>query len=493
MAVAAAASVEIAGVQSLAGKRSHEQSFEGPGPQSRPFVFLLLPTSPPPNLPLLLRTADNLHASYLPLIRPSIAALLSVCLCGSSGFAQSLPSAAPVTQVPSDLLRVHIDCTPCDLAALKTAIDFVSFVPARDGADVEVTGDAQSQPDASRKWTFVVTGQQRFAGQTRTLSVVTSSSQSADDVRASVARLMKLALTDFAATTSIGPQLYVSHHPPNLQAKTVVAHDPWNYWVFRLGANGFLNGEETSASSNFFASASANRVTENWKWNFNVNRSVNRNRFDVEGDEGEPLQFTSRTSEWNTSGLIVKSLGPHWSAGVSTNVSHSSYSNEELTSSVGPGIEYDIFPYAESSKRSVTIQYNVYTARYTYAEETIFGKLKEVTPRQQLSASMGFQQKWGSANASCTFSQQLDHLEREHVSLFGGFNVRILKGLTVNGFASFSRIRDQFSLPKGDASEEDVLLRLRQLETGHRASMSFGVSYSFGSLSNKTVNPRFNN
>ena len=79
------------------------------------------------------------------------------------------------------------------------------------------------------------------------------------------------------------------------------------------------------------------------------------------------------------------------------------------------------------------------------------------------------------------------------MSFFGGFNVRILKGLSVNGFASFSRIRDQFTLPKGDASEEDVLLRLRQLETGHRLSMSFGVSYSFGSLSNKTVNPRFNN
>jgi len=36
-------------------------------------------------------------------------------------------------------------------------------------------------------------------------------------------------------------------------------------------------------------------------------------------------------------------------------------------------------------------------------EETIFGKLAELTVRQQLSASMGFQQKWGSANASCTF------------------------------------------------------------------------------------------
>jgi len=426
-------------------------------------------------------------------VRLGLAAIFAVCLYGSSGFAQSVAPSAPATQAPADLVRVYLECAPCDLEALKSAIDFISFVQERGRAEVEVIGEAPVQPDGTRKWTFAVTGKERFSGQTRTLSVVTQSSQSADDVRGAVARLLKLGLTEFAATTSIGPELRVSHHPPNAQTKTVVAHDPWNYWVFRVSASGFRNGEETSASSNFHSSASANRVTENWKWNVNVNRSTSTNRFDAEDDEGEALQFTSRTSSWNTSGLIVKSLGQHWSAAVQTDINHSSYSNEKLTANVAPGIEYDIFPYAESSKRSVTIQYNVYTSHYSYAEETIFGKLEELTVRQQLSASMGFQQKWGSANASCTFSQQLDHLEREHVSFFGGFNVRVLKGLSVNGFASFSRIRDQFTLPKGDATEEDVLLRLRQLETGHRVSLSFGVSYSFGSLSNKTVNPRFNN
>lgn len=427
------------------------------------------------------------------MIRLALSAVLAVCLCGSSGFAQSVSPSAPAPQAPADLLRVYLECAACDLEAFRSAVDFVSFVQERDRADVEVAGDAEMQPDGSRTWTFVVTGKQRFAGQVRTVSVVTQPSQGAADVLAAVARVLKLGLTEFAAATSIGPELRVSHRPPNAQVKTVVARDPWNYWVFRVGASGFRNGEETSAFGNFSGSASANRVTDNWKWKINVNRGVSSNRFDVESDEGEPLQFTSRTSSWNTSGLIVKSLGPHWSAAVSTDVNHSSYSNEDLTSSVGPGVEYDVFPYAESSKRSVTIQYSVFTSHYRYAEETIFGKIDELTMRQQLSASMGFQQKWGSASASCTFSQQLDHLEREHVSFFGGFNVRIIKGLTVNGSASFSRIRDQFTLPKGDASEEDVLLRLRQLETGHRFSMSVGVSFSFGSLSNATVNPRFTN
>ena len=62
---------------------------------------------------------------------------------------------------------------------------------------------------------------------------------------------------------------------------------------------------------------------------------------------------------------------------------------------------------------------------------------------------------------------------------------------TVNGSGSYDRIRDQFTLEKGVASEEEVLLRQRQLATGHRYRFSIGFAFSFGALSNAIVNPRF--
>jgi len=71
--------------------------------------------------------------------------------------------------------------------------------------------------------------------------------------------------------------------------------------------------------------------------------------------------------------------------------------------------------------------------------------------------------------------------------------VRLFKGFSFNVFGDYSRIRDQISLVKGDASTEDVLLRLRQLSSGYSYFMGFGVSYSFGSIFNTVVNPRFNN
>ncbi|UCE42062.1 MAG: hypothetical protein JSV17_03545 [Candidatus Aminicenantes bacterium] len=38
---------------------------------------------------------------------------------------------------------------------------------------------------------------------------------------------------------------------------------------------------------------------------------------------------------------------------------------------------------------------------------------------------------------------------------------------------------------------EEVLLRQKQLATGYTYSMSVGLSYTFGSLKSKVVNPRF--
>nr|MBA3948490.1 hypothetical protein [Acidobacteriota bacterium] len=73
----------------------------------------------------------------------------------------------------------------------------------------------------------------------------------------------------------------------------------------------------------------------------------------------------------------------------------------------------------------------------------------------------------------------------------GSANVRLFKGFSFNVFGDYSRIRDQINLRKGNTSDEEVLLRLRQLATGYQYFMGFGVTYRFGSIYNNVVNPRF--
>ncbi len=75
--------------------------------------------------------------------------------------------------------------------------------------------------------------------------------------------------------------------------------------------------------------------------------------------------------------------------------------------------------------------------------------------------------------------------------IYSRLSLRVIQGLSVNLNGSASRIRDQLSLRKGDASEDEVLLRRRELETSYDYHVSFGISYTFGSIYNNIVNPRF--
>jgi hypothetical protein len=46
-------------------------------------------------------------------------------------------------------------------------------------------------------------------------------------------------------------------------------------------------------------------------------------------------------------------------------------------------------------------------------------------------------------------------------------------------------------LEAGDATEEEVLLRQRELESGFEYNFRVGFSYTFGSIFSNVVNPRF--
>jgi hypothetical protein len=56
---------------------------------------------------------------------------------------------------------------------------------------------------------------------------------------------------------------------------------------------------------------------------------------------------------------------------------------------------------------------------------------------------------------------------------------------------SASRINDQLYLPAEGATDEEILLRRRQLATSYRYRLSIGASYTFGSIFNNVVNTRF--
>jgi hypothetical protein len=138
------------------------------------------------------------------------------------------------------------------------------------------------------------------------------------------------------------------------------------------------------------------------------------------------------------------------------------------------------------------VNYSVGATRYQYAELTIFNKLEEVVPTQSINLAVGFRQPWGSLNIQSSLRQQLNAFENHRSVIFGSTDVRLFKGFSFNIFAEYDNIHDQIGLPKQGATEQEILLRLQQLQTSYSYFISFGVSYSFGSIFNSVVNPRFN-
>ena len=387
---------------------------------------------------------------------------------------------------------MFLDCPDCDDTYVRQQVEFVDYVRDPAAADLHVLVSTTVTGGGGIAWTVGLLGRGRWQGDDHFIRFTTPETATSDDLRRTFVRHFTLGLVTYVADTPVGAELdVVWRRRPEIAATLAPAagstRDPWHYWVFRLGASGHVGGESLNRSRSYRASFSGNRTTEQWKVQFSASGNVNENEFDL--DEGETIE--SRTESWSGSATLVRSIGSRWSVGVRTAMAHSSFSNTDRSLTLEPGIEYNVFPYRDWSRRNLTAFYTVGTTEYEYRELTVFDRLQERVPHHAVNLNLALRQPWGALEIYSTFSQHLDRRERYRASINGTTDVRLFKGFSLNLFAEYSLINDQIALPKGSATPEEVLLRLRQLATSYSYYVSFGIGYSFGSIFNNVVNPRF--
>jgi hypothetical protein len=267
-----------------------------------------------------------------------------------------------------------------------------------------------------------------------------------------------------------------------------VSSDKWNSWVFRASLSGYLNGEQTYKSSSTYGDISANRVTKDWKINIRGRYNFNKQVFDIDEEK-----ISSENNSRSLSSMVVRSISDHWSYGGSAFVGSSSYSNEELSVRLMPGLEYDLFPYSESTRRQLRLLYSVGYNYVDYTDTTLYNKLREGHFQQSFNLAYEVVQKWGSIELEMGYSNYLHNWSRNNISAFGFMNFRVYKGFNINFGGGASIIHDQLGLVKGGATTEEILLRRKEIQTSFNYFMSFGFSFTFGSIYNNVVNPRFGN
>jgi hypothetical protein len=398
--------------------------------------------------------------------------------------------AAVTAQTPDSLdtgLRVFLDCQRCDEDYLRTEIDFVDWVRDRQVADIHVLVSTQNTGAGGTEYTMRFVGNRAFAGVDDELRHATGPNDSEDQQRRGIARLLQAGFVRYAARSGLAQRLDFSlddddeDRPQGARA----TRDPWNAWVFeaRLGAN--LQREASQRESEFDLSAEASQTTPNWKTEIELSTRYSRDDRQVRGNWIENLR---RDHEFES--LMVRSLSSHWSIGGTTSANHSTFQNRDLALRAAPALEFNVFPYSESTRRSLTLLYSVGANRITYLEETLFGKMRENLVDQSLQAAFDMRQPWGSVDFEVEGSHYFHDFEKYRLQANGGIEVNLFRGLSLDLFMSAQRIHDQLHLPGGDRTPEEILLEQRELATAYRYGGFVGVSYSFGSIFNSVVNPR---
>jgi len=386
---------------------------------------------------------------------------------------------------------VFLDCNSCDENYMRTEVTFINFVRDRVGADIHVLITTQGTGGGGTEYTLKFIGLGRFQGVDHTLTSVAPQTATEDERRSGLTSVFKLGLVRYVADSPLAQRLKVTFEELPGQTAARAVDDPWNFWVFRVGASGDFESQESSESRGLSASFSANRTTEMWKINFNGSSNYDEDTFELEEEDGGTFISVRRNSEARA--LVTKSINEHWSYGGTAIVLASTFQNYDLRTRTAPGIEYNIFPYSESTRRILTLFYGVGFQTADYTEETIFGKTSERLLDHSFEVSMALRQPWGTASGALEVQQYLNRSDTYRVNAFGSVDVRLFKGFSLEVFGSGARRRDQLSLRRGEATSEEILVRQRELATGYQIEVGFGFSYSFGSIFNNVVNPRFRN
>ncbi|HAR36768.1 MAG TPA: hypothetical protein DCR87_07705 [Acidobacteria bacterium] len=380
--------------------------------------------------------------------------------------------------------KVYIDCGSCDLDYIKTEIPFVNYVRERKEADVHVLITTLATGSGGREYTLTFIGQNRFQGQDDLFRYFSHKTDTEEEIRAGLTEVLKIGLMAYVNRTPIREKIKVDFQKE--EATSAAAADRWKSWVFSLSTSGYFRGEQAHASESVRGSFSANRVTRDMKFNFTASASYSHDRYTY---EDQNLESSTRT--FGGSGLFVKSLGEHWSAGFFYSVTSSTYSNHRLKINISPAIEFDLFPYSESTRRQLRFLYRVGPTLAKYFEETLYDKVKETLLSQSLAITLDLREKWGSISTSVEGSHYFHDLSKHQVSIFNVISLNLVKGLNAYLFGGASLIHDQLSLPKGGATWEEVILQRKMLATSYNYFLAVGVSYSFGSIFTNVVNPRF--
>jgi len=394
------------------------------------------------------------------------------------------PATTPA-QDSTNTINVFLDCRrTCDEGHVRNEIQFVNYVRSEEDSDVHLLITSQRTGNGGEEFILDFIVRNEALGSDRSLTYFSAESDTRDERRSELNNYISRGLFPYLADKPISNQLTIYHEITD-DPQSGQGLDKWDYWVFDINADTDLEGEESEKELSLRGRISAERITPEWKFELEVEQDYDRQTF---RDDGSERTFTREDREAEL--LLVKSLGDHWSAGISAEARRSTRNNYLLLLEGSPAIEYSVFPYEEFTSRQITFTYRLTAGYYDYEEMTVYGELEESLMQQQLSSRIEFTQPWGEFETRINASAFLNDFDRKRLDTRMQLDFRIYRGFSVYISGEYALINDQLSLPAGGITDEEQLLNLREQSTSYSYEMRFGLQFSFGSIFNNVVNPR---
>jgi len=395
---------------------------------------------------------------------------------------------SPADTMRAGAVRIYLDCNDCDMNYTRQEIPYINYVRDHREAEVYILVTTQHTGSGGHEYTYRFQGQEKFKGLNDTLIYTSSPDETNTITREKRTKMLKMGLMRYVAKTPLFNEIDIIHNE-ELEAEEVI--DRWNYWVFELSTEPQFEAEEANKELDLRNSINISKITPNIKLEIEMDHFLNREKFIENVDTDSSNTSTYTTSELRINNLFVKSLGEHWSAGVIWDLGSSTRENYDFTTDILPSVEYDIYPYSESTDHQLRILYGAGIQINNYIDTTIYNKMEETLYLEQLKIAFQIREKWGSINLLLMGSNYFHDFSKNRVELAASLNIRIFKGLSLEINGGVAHINDQLNLKKGDVSEAERLLQLRELATKYRVEGGIELTYTFGSIYNNVVNPRF--
>lgn len=386
-------------------------------------------------------------------------------------------------------LSVFLDCDQCDESHIRSELNFVNYVRDPSQADVHIFVTRSFTVLSGRQYELSFIGRGSLDGSELNIKRVFSQDASEDQRRSILNNAMRLGLAPFLGIEEVPDEFSLTYvEREQSEAEQLLSRDPWRHWVFNLYGGDFevdLESNRTVFDSRwgFYADHRSD------EWKARIRPYFNYDLVQIQRDGRDDVRRS--ISRHGLDSYVIRSLGPHWSAGFFVDYVTRNDRNLKHLISMIPGVEYSLFPYQVATRRAITVVYRIGVQYADYFETTIFGETEQWLPRHELDASVAIRRPWGDIFSGLEGSQYLHDLSKQRAELFASFSVRLFEGFSLQFQGSFEMIRDQLSLPSGELLLEDILLQQRELATDYYLSTSIAFSYTFGSKFANVVNTRF--